>query len=61
MLRMVRICSQGAAQGVWKEMARVVVGGREVRCEWKAESVVISVTVDMVVALEGADQEWERV
>lgn len=50
---MVRICSQGAAQGVWKEMATVVVGGREEMCEWKSESLVISVTADMVVALGG--------
>lgn len=53
MRRMVRICSQGAAQEVWKEMAMVVVGGREDRWEWKEESLVISVTVDMVVAFGG--------
>ena len=31
----------------------VVVGGREDRWEWKEESLVISVTVDMVVAFGG--------
>lgn len=51
MERMVRICSHGAAHGVWKEMATVAVGGRELMCEWKSESLVISVTVDMMVAL----------
>lgn len=42
------IWAQGAAQGVWKEMMRVVEGGREERVEWKVEGEVMSVMVDMM-------------
>lgn len=42
------ICLHGAAHGVWKEMTAKAVDGREVRCEWKVVSSVISVTVDIV-------------
>lgn len=36
------ICLQGAAQGVWKEIARRVVGGREAEWAAKSEAEVIS-------------------
>ena len=51
--RIRRICLQGAAHGVWKEMTVRVVGGREEMCERKASSVAMSVMVDMmrIVAL----------
>ena len=58
MERIVRICAQGAAHGVWNEMARVVVGGRDEMWEWKEESLVISVTVDMIVVLEVKGEMW---
>lgn len=51
--RMVRICLQGAAQGVWKEMTARAVAGREERWVWKAASSVMSVICDMLVALGG--------
>ena len=41
------ICLQGAAHGVWKEMTARAVGGREEMCEWKLDSFVRSVMVDM--------------
>lgn len=44
------ICAQGAAQGVWKERMRVVVGGREERWVWKSGAEVMSVVVDMMVS-----------
>ena len=37
----------GAAHGVWKETTARAVDGREEICEWKADSSVISVMVDM--------------
>ena len=46
--RMRRICLQGAAHGVWKEMTARVVGGREDRCDRKAVSEEISVICDML-------------
>ena len=45
---MVRICLQGAAQGVWKEITARAVAGREERWVWKAVSEVMSVIWDMV-------------
>lgn len=38
----------GAAHGVWKETTARAVDGREEICEWKVDSSVISVMVDMV-------------
>ena len=53
-----RICLQGAAQGVWKEITARVVGGSEERCEWKFGSSVISVMVDIVRVVETWTRNW---
>ncbi len=42
------ICLHGAAHGVWKETTAKAVDGREAICEWKVDSSVISMMVDMV-------------
>lgn len=42
------ICAQGAAHGVWNEMARRVVEGREDTRVAKVASSVISVMDDML-------------
>ena len=44
-----RVCwAHGAAQGVWKEMTRRVVAGREEVYEEKSSGVLISFRVDMM-------------
>ena len=50
--RMRDIWAQGAAQGVWKEMQMRELAGREEMVEWNWESVVISVTSDMLIVGE---------
>ena len=42
------ICLHGAAHGVWKDTTAKAVDGREAICEWKVDSSVISMMVDMV-------------
>jgi len=49
--RTVDIWAHGAAQGVWKDRTKSVVGGREERWLSKSDWEVISLTVDMVVVL----------
>ena len=43
-----RICLQGTAHGVWKDMAVSVVAGREETWVLKSESDVMSAIFDMV-------------
>ena len=48
-MRRMRVCwAQGAAQGVWKEITRRVVVGREEVCDEKSSGVLISLRVDMM-------------
>lgn len=55
-----RVCwAHGAAQGVWKEMTRRVVGGREEVCEEKSSGVLISLRVDMMhQSGKGDKRKW---
>ena len=54
-----RVCwAHGAAQGVWKEMTRRVVAGREEVYEEKSSGVLISLRVDMM-HLSGKGDKWE--
>ena len=53
MRRMRVCCAQGAAQGVWKEITRRVVGGSEAVCEEKSWGVLISVREDIVCIKRG--------
>lgn len=42
------ICLHGAAHGVWKETTARAVDVREDMCEWKVDSSVISMMVDIL-------------
>ena len=51
--------AQGAAHGVWKEMARRVVDGREDLWEEKSSSVLISVREDIARNRGGIERQCE--
>ncbi len=54
------ICLHGAAHGVWKETTAKAVDGREAIYEWKVDSSVISMMVDMV-NVEGKERPEPKV
>lgn len=54
-----RVCwAHGAAQGVWKEMTRRVVAGREEVYEEKSSGVLISLRVDMMQGQVSVDGRY---